>query len=146
MRQGTKEEKKDGSMSEEEMRERVVRLAFGGEARRFEEFCEMVRAAIPEGTAVVLRGSAVTGSRWKDGALFDAEGPGTSDLDLTLVGGEALKLFRRDGFFVPGLHSRPLSDKEDPGIAPELVPIRLKLMNMVKRPVNIQATGDLVMF
>ena len=39
------------------------------------------------------------------------EGPGTSDLDLTLIGGEALKLFRLDGFYVPGLHSRPLSDK-----------------------------------
>ena len=63
-----------------------------------------------------------------------------------LVGGEALKLFRIDGFFVPGLHSRPLSDEEDPGIAPDLVPLRQKLMNMVHRPVNIQATGDLVMF
>jgi hypothetical protein len=28
----------------------------------------------------------------------------------------------------------------------ELVPLRQKLMNMVGRPVNIQATGDLVMF
>jgi hypothetical protein len=28
----------------------------------------------------------VTGFRWKDGATFDADGPGTSDLDLTLVG------------------------------------------------------------
>jgi hypothetical protein len=65
---------------------------------------------------------------------------------LTLVGGEALKLFRLDGFFVPGLHSRPLSDEEDPAIALELVPLRQKLMNMVNRPVNIQATGDLVMF
>src|SRR5919106_4024699 len=110
MRQGTKEEKKDGSMSEEEMRERVVRLAFGGEARRFEEFCEMVRAAIPEGTAVVLRGSAITGERWKDGAPFDAEGPGTSDLDLTLVGDEVLQHFKLTGFYVPGVHSRPLSD------------------------------------
>jgi hypothetical protein len=88
----------------------------------------------------------VTGVRWKDGASFDADGPGTSDLDLTLVGGEALKMFRFDGFFVPGLHSRPLSDEEDVGIAPELAPLRQKLMNMVNRPVNIQATGDLVMF
>jgi hypothetical protein len=67
-------------------------------------------------------------------------------MDLTLVGGEALKLFRLDGFFVPGLHSRPLSDEEDPGIAPELAPLRQKLINIVNRPVNIQATGNLVMF
>jgi hypothetical protein len=39
-----------------------------------------------------------------------------------------------------------LSDKEDPAIAPELVPLRQKLMMMVGRPVNIQATTDLVMF
>ena len=31
-------------------------------------------------------GSAVTARRWSDGAPFDADGPGTSDLDLTLVG------------------------------------------------------------
>ena len=43
-------------------------------------------------------------------------------------------------------NSRPLSDDEDPGIAMELVPLRQKLINMVGRPVNIQATGDLVMF
>jgi hypothetical protein len=55
-------------------------------------------------------------------------------------------LFRLKGFYVPGLHSRPLSDDEDPAIAPELVSLRQKLMMMVGRPVNIQATGDLVMF
>ncbi len=93
----------------------------------------------------MIRGSAVTGQRWRDGAPFDADGPGTSDLDLTLVGGEALKLFRFDGFYVPGLHSRPISKDED-DFAPELTPVRLKLMAMVGRPVNIQATGDLVMF
>jgi hypothetical protein len=47
---------------------------------------------------------------------------------------------------VPALHSRPLSDKEDPAIAPDLVPVREKLMAMVGRPVNIQATADLMMF
>jgi hypothetical protein len=133
-------------LSEAEKRANVVRLAFGGDADRFQEFVETVRAAIPEGVGAVLRGSVVTGRRWNDGAPFDAEGPGTSDLDLTLVGGDALKLFRLDGFFVPGLHSRPLSDQEDPGIAPDLVSVRQKLMMMVRRPVNIQATGDLIMF
>ena len=133
-------------LDEAQKRGNVIRLAFGGSEEKFLEFCQVVRDAIPLGVGAVLRGSAVTGQRWKDGAPFDADGPGTSDLDLTLVGGEALKLFRIDGFYVPGLHSRPLSDKEDPGIAMELVPVRQKLMNMVGRPVNIQATGDLVMF
>lgn len=132
--------------TEEEKRANVIRLVFGGEEARFDRFVQVVSDAIPVGVGAVLRGSAVTGMRWKDGAPFDADGPGTSDMDLTLVGGEALKLFRLDGFFVPGLHSRPLSDEEDPGIAPELAPLRQKLINIVNRPVNIQATGNLVMF
>jgi hypothetical protein len=133
-----------GALSEEEMRERVIELAFGGDASRFEEFCEVVRGAIPLGTAVVLRGSAITGKRWKDGAPFDAEGPGTSDLDLTLVGEEVLGLYILDGFYLPGVHTKPLSDK-DPDIAPTLTPLRDKLMAMTRRPVNIQGTRDIVM-
>jgi hypothetical protein len=92
---------------------------------------------------VVLRGSAVTGFRWKDRMPFDADGPGTSDLDLTLVGSAPLLFFKPTGFFVPGVHSRPLSD-EDPDIAPDLVPLRRTLMAMVQRPVNIQASRDIV--
>ena len=91
----------------------------------------------------MLRGSAVTGRRWNDGAPFDSDGPGTSDLDLTLVGADAIGLFSLTGFFVPGIHSRPLSD-EDPDIAPSLVPLRAELMAMVGRPVNIQASRDIV--
>ena len=82
---------------------------------------------------MVLRGSAVTGVRWKDGAPFDADGPGTSDLDLTLVGDEVLQHFKLTGFYVPGVHTMPLSD-EDPDIAPALVPLREQLMDMVGRP------------
>lgn len=137
---------KQGELTEEQKQANVVRLVFGGDVAKFNQFVTVVRDAIPVGVGAVLRGSAVTGMRWKDGASFDADGPGTSDMDLTLVGGEALKLFRLDGFFVPGLHSRPLSDDEDPAIAPELVSLRQKLINMVNRPVNIQATGNLVMF
>src|SRR5918993_460645 len=72
---------------------------------------------------LVFRGSEVTGSRWRDGASFDADGPGTSDLDLTLVGDAVIGLFKVTGFFVPGLHSRPVSE-DDPDIAPALIPLR----------------------
>jgi len=133
-------------LTQEEMRERLVRLVFGGSRRRYDEFCEVVRAAVPPGTTAVLRGSCVTGERWKDGAPFDSDGPGTSDMDLTLVGAEAVKLFSLTGFFVPAVHSRPLSDEEDPGIAPALVPLRERLVAMTGRPVNIQATRDIVMY
>ena len=130
----------------EQKRENVIRLAFGGDEARYREFVEEVRQGIPPGTGVVLRGSAVTGVRWKDQAPFDSEGPGTSDLDLTLVGGdEVISLFTVTGFFVPGIHSRPLSD-EDPEIAPDLIPLRQRLMAMVGRPVNIQGTRDFVMY
>jgi hypothetical protein len=125
------------------MRENVVRLAFGGDERRFQEFCDIVRQAIPEANAAVLRGSSITGFRWRDGAPFDGDGEGTSDLDLTLVGSDVLRHFTVDGYWIPGVHSRPLSD-EDPDIAPELVPLRERLMGMVRRPVNIQATRDWV--
>jgi hypothetical protein len=127
-------------------RENVIRLAFGGSEDKLNEFVRAIREAIPEGTSVVLRGSAVTGERWKDGAGFDAGGPGTSDLDLTLVGGdEVMALFKLSGFFIPGVHSRPLSG-EDPDIAPALVPLRERLMEIVKRPVNIQGSRDVVLY
>lgn len=133
-------------LTTEQKRDNVVRLAFGGDRAKFDEFVNMVREAIPPGTGVVLRGSAVTGERWKDGAAFDADGACTSDLDLTLVGGdEVLKFYKVTGFWVPGMHSRPLSD-EDPDIAPDLVPLRERLMAMVHRPVNIQASRDVVMY
>ena len=132
-----------GGLTEDEKRSNVIRLAFGGSVERFEQFCRTVRQDIPTGTAVVLRGSAVTGTRWKDGAPFDSDGPGTSDLDLTLVGDEAVALFKPGGFFVPGVHSRPVSE-DDPDIAPSLIPLRETLMAMTGRPVNIQASRDVV--
>jgi len=134
-----------GELTEEQKRDNVIKYAFGGNPSRFDEFVDVIRAAIPDDTAVVLRGSAVTGERWKDGAPFDADGPGTSDLDLTLVGDAVIGLFTVTGFFVPGVHSRPLSD-EDPDISPPLVPLREDLMSLAGRPVNIQATRDFVMF
>ena len=142
----TDEDVADSSeLTEAEKRDNVIRLAFEGDRAKFDAFVDLIRRSIPEETGVVLRGSAVTGERWKDGTSFDAKGPGTSDLDLTLVGEKALELFKITGFFVPGIHSRPLSD-EDPEIAPELVPLRAQLMAMVHRPVNIQATRDAVMY
>ena len=134
-----------GGLTDEEKLSNVIRLAFpGGEVPNVSRSSAAPFARTsPAGTAVVLRGSAVTGERWKDGAPFDADGPGTSDLDLTLVGGEAVALFKPTGFFVPGVHSRPVSD-DDPEIAPSLIPLRETLMVMTGRPVNIQASRDIV--
>jgi hypothetical protein len=139
-----RDDEMQGGLTDEEKRNNVIRLVFGGDRSRFDDFCELIRRSIPPDTAVVLRGSAVTGRRWNDQAPFDADGPGTSDLDLTLVGANAVRLFALHGFFVPGVHSRPLSD-DDPDVAPELVPLRAELMRLVNRPVNIQASRDIVM-
>ena len=135
----------DEAMSDDQMRERLIQLAFGGEPQRFQEFCNVLREELPKNSGAVLRGSAVTGVRWNDGAPFDTEGPGTSDLDLLLIGDEVIGLYTSDGFYIPLIHSKPLCDK-DPHIAPGLIPLREKLQAMVNRPVNIQATRDFVRF
>lgn len=132
-------------MRESEMRANLLRLVFGGDERRYEEFCREVASVLPADAAAVVRGSSVTGERAEDGAPFDAGGPGTSDVDLTLVGANVLDWFEEGGFYVPGSHSKPLSD-EHPEIAPKLVPLRKRLSSMVGRPVNIQCTRDWVMF
>lgn len=132
-------------MNESEMKENVIRLAFGGDAARLEEFCRVLNSDIPPDTAAVLRGSSVTGVRHDDRAPFDADGPGTSDLDLTLVGGEVLDWYSSEGFYIPGSHTKPLSEKY-PDISPKLFPLRQKLTALAGRPVNIQATKDWVMF
>lgn len=131
------------SMSDEAVRSRIVELGFGGDEARYEQFVWAIREAIPVPVTVVLRGSAVTGVKWADGSPFDAAGPGTSDLDLTFVGGDMLKLFEE--FYIPGLHSVPLSD-DSPGAAPALVPLRRALCTIAGRPVNIQATSSLVQY
>jgi len=136
-------DKVQGGLTEDEKRENLIRLAFGGQTDRYERFRRVVYDQIPPGTKVVLRGSGVTGHRWRDQAPFDADGPGTSDLDLTLVGERAVALFKLTGFFIPGVHSRPVSE-DDPDIAPDLVPLRETLIGLVGRPVNIQASREIV--
>lgn len=131
------------TLTTKQMRTNVVRLAFGGSEERFDDFVRLIGDDVPPGTGAVLRGSAITGTRWKDGAPFDADGPGTSDLDVTLVGSAVVSLFVATGFFVPGVHSRPITDQE-PGLAPELLALREALTVVAGRPVNLQASREIV--
>lgn len=121
----------------------LVHLVFGDDESRYDQFIEALAAGIPSDVTVILRGSSVTGFRWKDGAPFDSDGPGTSDLDITLVGGDMVALFEK--FHILGVHSAPLSDAH-PDASPSFVPLRQKLCEMLGRPVNLQATTDLVQF
>jgi hypothetical protein len=132
-------------MDDGEVRERIVRLGFDGDRQRFETFCEKLREGLPAGTGVALRGSVVTNERWEDGEPFDADGKGSSDLDLTLIGSKVMECWNEDSFYIPALHTKPLGDK-DPDIAPALNPLRETLQRMVGRPVNIQATSNFILF
>jgi hypothetical protein len=126
-----------------QIRERVMRLAFGGDERSFDEFVRVLGDATPNGVDVILRGSAVTGHKWGSDEPFDHDGPGTSDLDVTFVGGDMVTLFRE--FHIPGIHSVPLSDAH-PFASPALAPLRKRLCEMTQRPVNLQATTSLVQY
>ena len=83
----------------------MIRLAFGGDPQRFDEFVRVLENATPAGVEVILRGSAVTGHKWMSDEPFDADGPGTSDLDVTFVGGDMITLFRE--FHIPEHPLRP---------------------------------------
>ena len=132
-------------MSDEQVEQRIVRLAFDGDALRYREFCAKLKAGLPEGTGFALRGSVVTNKRWEDGEPFDAEGRGTSDLDVTLVGDKVMEYWNEDAFYIPLLHTKPLCD-EDPEIAPALNSLREELQKLARRPVNFQATANLILY
>jgi hypothetical protein len=132
-------------LSEEEILARIVELGFSGDERLYNQFCEKLHTGLPAQTGVALRGSVVTGERWEDGLPFDADGPGTSDLDVTLVGDQVMEFWKKNEFYIPGLHTKPLGDKA-PAIAPGLNPLREDLQQLVGRPVNLQATSNLILF
>lgn len=132
-------------MSDEEILDRIVELGFGGDWGCYEAFREKLRSSLPPKTEVALRGSVITNEQHSDGGPFDDEGPGTSDLDVTLIGDQVLEMWNREFFYLPRLHTKPLDD-EHPDAAPELEPLREELQRMVGRPVNFQASRQLVQF
>lgn len=129
--------------TQREYRERVIELVFGGDENQYNEFIKSLSDATPDGVQVILRGSAVMGHKWHSDEPFDHGGPGTSDLDVTFVGGDMVMLFR--DFHIPGVHSAPLSE-EHPFASPALAPLRERLSEMTHRPVNLQATTSLVQY
>jgi hypothetical protein len=136
-------QREQGGLTEAEKRETFIRLVFDGDEGRYEAFRRAIAEVVPPGTRAIVRGSAVTGVRWKDQAAFDADGPGTSDVDLTLVGADVLGAFTLTGQFVPGVHTRPMGE-DDPDIAPALADLREHLTRLAGRPVNVQASRDWV--
>lgn len=132
-------------MTDQEIRKRIIHLGFRGDENLLQAFSEKLQAGLPPNTGVALRGSVVTNERYEDQREFDADGPGTSDLDVTLIGNEVIKKWNDDAYYIPKLHTKPLCDK-DPNIAPELRPLREELQKMMSRPVNFQATANFILF
>lgn len=129
--------------TDETTRSRIIRLAFDEDEARFNRFVNVLRKAKTEDTHVILRGSAVTGTRWEDGQPFDADGPGTSDLDVTFLGAEMLNLW--ESFYIPRMHTTPLSE-DYPDACPPLNNLRSKLSRLARRPVNLQASVGIVQY
>ena len=132
-------------MTESEIRSRVITLAFGGDERLFIAFYRKLQQGLPESTGIVVRGSVVTNKRHEDGTPFDSQGIGTSDVDVTVVGKKVMEAWTEGSFYIPGLHTKPLCDKE-PEAAPSLNELRQGLQKLIGRPVNIQATSSLVLY
>jgi hypothetical protein len=115
----------------------IVR-GFGGDPASLAGFVAHLREALPDGTTIALRGSAVTGQRHGGDAPFDADGPGTSDLDVVAIGEDVVGLWVPEARLMGGINTLPLSDKE-PWVAPTLDPTRRAAQALVKRPLSIQA-------
>jgi RHS repeat-associated protein len=120
--------------------EGFVERAFNGDWELYYRFIGELEEELPEGTSVVVRGSSVTGYKWTTGKPFDWLGPGTSDIDLVLIGERAMKEWLPSEFKIPGLYTANLGDAT-PHVAPRLNPLRLRLQAMVGRPINIQAAS-----
>jgi hypothetical protein len=133
----------EGAEGQDQIRERVIKLAFNGDQSRYDEFIEELSKSTPDGVQVILRGSSITGHKWGSDEPFDHDGPGTSDLDVTFVGGDMVSLF--SSFHIAGIHSVPLSDAH-PYASTALGPLRQRLCEMTGRPVNLQATTSFVQY
>ncbi|GAB4434731.1 MAG: hypothetical protein Kow00120_01220 [Anaerolineae bacterium] len=121
-----------------EMVKGVVARGFRDDWALFAQFMRRLQGALPPDTQVALRGSAVTGYSYVSRRPFDHRGPGTSDLDLVLVGEAAMAAWKPEAFYVPDVNTMPLSDSM-PDIAPRFNHVREELQALVGRPVNMQA-------
>jgi hypothetical protein len=110
---------------------------FDGDPARLRRFVATLRSALPAGSVIALRGSAVVGHSYKTGAPFDADGPGTSDLDVVILGDPSLELWVPEAQLLGGVNTLPLCD-EAPWVAPSLERARERAQAIARRPVSIQ--------
>ena len=101
-------------------------------------FLEALHEGLAQGTALYMRGSAVSGRSFETGAPFDARGPGSSDLDMVAIGDEAAASWVPEARLLGGLNSLPLCDGSE-WVAPALDPARRRAQAIVGRPVSLQS-------
>jgi hypothetical protein len=123
---------------EEQLLDVTVQRAFDGNADRFGRFVEALQQGVPDDTTLAIRGSAVVGHAYRSGDPFDAQGRRTSDLDVVLIGDEAMDAWDPAAVFLPGINTMPLAD-ESPWFAPTLEPCRIAAQEIAGRPVSLQA-------
>jgi hypothetical protein len=119
----------------------VIGRAFGGRADKLDAFVAALESGLPDGTTICLRGSAVNGCSYKTGEPFDADGPGTSDLDVVVIGEAAANLWADEARLLGGINTLPLDD-EAAWVAPALDPARRRAQSIVGRPVAVQAMAE----
>jgi hypothetical protein len=117
----------------------AIQRAFDGDLDRFGRFMSALQAGVPPGTRLVLRGSAVQGESYKTGEPFDARGPGTSDLDVVLLGDAAMASWAPEAFYLPGVNTQPLYDDAPDLADPKLERARREAQAAAGRPVSLQA-------
>jgi hypothetical protein len=117
----------------------AIERGFGGDLDRFARFMAALQAGVPAGTRLILRGSAVQGYSYKSGEPFDANGPGTSDLDIVLLGDAAMAAWNPEAFYLPGVNTQPLYDDAPDIATEELEQARRAAQEAAGRPVALQA-------
>ena len=126
----------DGSVTDA-----ALARVFGDRTDRLGRFLLALRDGLPDDTTIHLRGSAVNGTSYESGQPFDARGPGTSDLDVVVVGAAAGDLWVDEARLLGGVNSLPLCDGEE-WVAPALDPARREAQAIVGRPVSIQSMAQ----
>jgi hypothetical protein len=117
----------------------AVQRAFDGDLDRFGRFMSALQAGVPPGTRLILRGSAVQGESYRTKEPFDARGPGTSDLDIVLLGEEAMAAWEPEAFYLAGVNTQPLDDAAPDIADPRLERARRAAQEAAGRPVALQA-------
>ena len=117
----------------------AIQRAFDGDLDRFGRFMTALQGGVPPGTRLVLRGSAVQGESYRTGEPFDARGPGTSDLDVVLLGEAAMASWEPEAFYLPGVNTHPLYDDAPDLADPRLERARREAQAAAGRPVSLQA-------